>query len=329
MAIQTNIGELKVDLPGLEAFTLQEPVWLLLALLPVTALLAIWRKSPVADLDFANPAVLDASVAIHRRWPKHCISLLSIIGMLSLVYPATRPIISTTQETEKALLIWVYDVSLSMETEDVTSSEGATVSRIDASVAALKDSLADIQSDYYKLFVSFAEAENVFVGNISSSNKTLLEHVQDVEMGQYTHTDAGLEKAFHACRQFFNDQEDSPCQVFLLSDGSCNPRPQCLSRSLELTAKAAESGIVVHAVSWGDPRSDFKPNAADMAAIADAGNGEHLASVSAGELANLYRQAATRQEVTLVHQALGDAFVWGSRIILMSWALAFCLRRWE
>ena len=321
---------LPIDISQLEDVQVQDAWWLLMAIIPLSIILIhfFWRRKLLTDLHYANPIVRDASVVINRQWPRHLSAILMSLLILMLVYPAARPVSAIEQTQEKALLIWVYDASESMSTVDVQKDD-TLISRLDASVQALEDSLDSIPGDFHKLLVSFAGPEEVTVGLPTLNNAELLKQAHSITQGERTATDYGLERAFAACQQFFNDEDDYPCEVFLLSDGECNPRPQCRMRSTELVAEAANRGIVVHTISWGDPESDYRPNPRDMAELASAGDGIHLASDQIGELTNLYSDVATGMDIEVTYQALASGYAWLARLMIVLLTLIFFMKRLE
>ena len=313
----------------LEMTKLQEPWWLLMATIPLLLWFSlIWRKNRTPDRNYRNALVHHASVPVNRQWPRRLINTLLLLVMVGLVYPAARPINDSQEINEEALLVWVYDASESMSTVDVVKGD-QTVSRFDAAVAALAESLSTIPAEHYKLLISFSGPQQIVVNTPTLDAATILHQAQNIVRGEYTATDYGLERAISACQQFFANKDNYPCEIFLLSDGECNPRPQCHMRAEELTLKAAEHGMVVHTISWGDPRSEYRANPFDMQAVAAAGNGQHLSSSDAGELAQLYQRVAAGLKTIVIDQLLADLFVWAARALLLTLALAFWLRRLE
>ena len=329
MAI-TNIGEIaQNNLPVLENFKLQDPWWLLLAVIPIICLAThILRRNPVADQYFGSEFVRDETVIDRHRWPLNIGAILLLLILFGGVILAGRPINSTLQTQEKTLLIWLYDASESMATVDVIKN-GEEVSRLEASVAALEESLATLSPESYKLLVSFSDSDEVNVGLPTLSGKELLAQANEIPPGVATATDFGLERAVSACRQFFGVSDDYPCEIFLLSDGECNPRPSCHIRSEKIASEAAESGIVIHAVSWGNLESEYRPNPEDMRRVAESGNGRHLSSVEASELAELYRNVAANLKTETSHQALAFPIAWGARVGVILLGLSFMLWRLE
>ena len=317
------------NISWLEDIQVQDEWWLLMVAIPVVLLVMNFaRRDKLANLNWRNPVIRDASVIISRRWPRHLGALLMCLLMVALVYPAARPISVSTQEQEKALLIWVYDASESMSTADV-NKDGVLVSRLSASVAALEESLETIPAEFHKILISFASSEEVQAGIPTLNNSELLRQANSITQGERTATDYGLEKAFTVCQQFFSNQDNYPCEVLLLSDGECNPRPQCRIRSEELVTAAEQKGIRVHTVSWGSQDSEYRPNPQDMADLASLGNGQHLVSADTSQLAELYNNVATSIEVKTIYQALALAYVWAARAMIIILALAFLLRRLE
>ena len=193
------------------------------------------------------------------------------------------------------LIIWVYDASTSMSTVDVNQA-GKLISRLDASVSALETSLEAVPPNFHKLLISFAGQDEINVNLPTFNNAELLAQARQIQRGEFTATDYGLERAVSACQQFFNSKDEYPCVIFLLSDGECNPRPQCRLRTQEIAKTASENSIVIHTVSWGDMRSDYRPNPDDMRDIANIGQGQHLVSAQTEELATLYQDVVSSLE---------------------------------
>ena len=328
MANLNTGGFFQNHLPWLEQFKVDDPWWLLLTVIPMVLFLNEIRKRPEPPPDdyWKNARVHATSVGEQRAWPKHTISTILLASMVVLAYPAASPITEATQIQENALLIWVYDASESMETQDVIKDD-VLISRLDASVFALEESLETIPPHFYKLLVSFAGPDEVHVGLPTLNGQELLMQARNIPQGEKTATDFGLEQAIQTCRQFFNDKDNYPCEIFLLSDGECNPRPDCRLKSEEIAAKAQTKGIIIHAVSWGNPDSEYRPSPADMQAIADAGQGQHLSSVQTSELAELYSDVAIGLEVQTTQQMLAARWIWGTRTLILLLGFVFWLRR--
>ena len=327
MANLNTGGFFQNHLSWLEQSKVDDPWWLLLTVIPVVLFLNEIRKRPEpVDRYWGSATVHDLSVKKHRAWPKHTISTILLASMVALAYPAASPITEVTRVQENALLIWVYDASESMETKDVIKDD-VLISRLDASVFALEESLETIPPHFYKLLVSFAGSDEVHVGLPTLNSQELLMQARNIPQGEKTATDFGLEQAIQTCRQFFNDKDNYPCEIFLLSDGECNPRPDCRLKSEAIALEAQTKGIIIHAVSWGNPDSEYRPSPADMQAIADAGQGQHLSSVQTSELAELYSDVAIGLEVQTTQQMLAAGWVWGARTLILLLGLVFWLRR--
>ena len=314
---------------AIEPLNLMEPWWLLLALLPVSlGVSQFWYKSQVADLNHRSSVVHAASIPAVSRWPGLVISTCLLLSMLGLVYPAARPVHDSREVTEDALVVWVYDASESMSTVDVVQGD-QLVSRLEASITALEESLPTVASEHYKLLISFAEVQKVNVNIPTLNNDDIISQARNIALGEFTATDFGLERAISACQQFFASWENSPCEIILLSDGECNPRPQCHQRADALSQQAAQQGMVIHTISWGDSKSEFRPNTADMRKIAEAGGGRHLPSTNTAELTQLYSEVITGPKTEIVSTPLAAVFVWSARVGAVLLGLAYISRRHE
>ncbi|MCY4010863.1 MAG: VWA domain-containing protein [Candidatus Saccharibacteria bacterium] len=312
-----------------DGVVINEPWWLLLAIIPLVLMILHLRQKPkVADINYDNQVVMTASLRSNPRWPSHFVTSSLCLMMLLLVLPAIRPSFQIEIEERKALLIWVYDKSQSMETVDVEKN-GNNISRLEASVQALEDSLESLPAGVHKLLISFAGEDDIEVGLPTLNDSELISQARRINYGEQTATDFGLERATAVCQQFFNDQQDYPCHIILLSDGQCTPRPQCRLRSEELAEHGADKGIVIHAISWGRADSEYRPNPRDMERIAQIGQGRHLATASTEELVELYNDVGSEVEIQTINQTLATGYVWISRGLIVLLTLVLRIRRLE
>ena len=104
MANQSNwgrLGTILADWFPAEDLRLEEPAWLLLAILPVSlSLIRLWlnrrqqddslrtRHRRLADINWRNAKVKEASVIVNRPWRRRCIDTILILSMLLLAWPA-------------------------------------------------------------------------------------------------------------------------------------------------------------------------------------------------------------------------------------------------
>ena len=320
-----NIGGFVRNLPVFEHLKVQDPWWLLLAAVPVILLLLSirWRKRLYPTRRLRNHLVHDDSIVSRRRWPRHLNIACMLIVMLLLVYPAAKP--TTDQEQQVALLIWVHDASESMSEDDALQDD-QKVARYEASVAALEDSLDAIPPEYHRLLISFSGPTEIQVNLPTLDSEELLAQAKKIPRGINTAPDFGLDRALQVCRQFFNSQDDAPCEIFLLSDGECNPRPGCPTRMQQLAAEAAGMGATVHTVAWGNPQSEYRAYPEDMQNLAAIGGGRYLPGASVHEMAELYKDVAQGLRIPSGGLPALDLLAWMARASIALLALGFILR---
>ena len=104
--------------------TFGSPLLLASLAVPLVALLAyLWieRKPPRAAISFPNLAVL-AGVARRSSWKRHLIAALLLMTLVLLCVAVARPRVALASPADRATVVLVVDVSVSMNAVDVKPS---------------------------------------------------------------------------------------------------------------------------------------------------------------------------------------------------------------
>ena len=317
----------------------QNPEWLLASVLPLAMLLLYIRhrrRRPQMTID--DPVVAGNTVGQHQfsDLGRHLSALGFVIVCLVLVIPAAAPIVINQAPKDQSLIIWLYDGSDSMNEVDVQTVDGRLISRYDGAVEAVVTSLDSAPKGVYKLAIGFAGDELghiIDVAQPTKSNTELTAAIRQLKRGVKTPTDVGLATAIQSCKNWLDWNQTGPtqadrlnqapnydCTIFVLSDGACDSS-LCLGDLQRMAQRAAEEGMTIHAVSWGDhdgPNSQHRPSPATMRSLAVAGNGVFVDTSQVEALTDLYRGVMEAiSDVERVVTTWPEEAILGSRIGLV------------
>ncbi len=121
--------------------TLQEPLFLLVALLAPVAVLLYLRRERSATTGraaFASPAMLPSVAPALPRWRRHIPLVVYLAALLVLAVALARPQVAVSVPVDQARIILVTDHSGSMAARDVQPT------RLDAARRAATDFLTDV-----------------------------------------------------------------------------------------------------------------------------------------------------------------------------------------
>lgn len=319
---------------------LQEPIWLITLIAPaILAWLYIAKRRTREQITCFAPSIEKATITgpRSRELGRHTVALTMVLVLVGLPFLASRPIVDSQTETDDVMLTWVIDTSQSMSQADVTNQAGQQVSRIEGVIEALKQTVDYAPEGAFRQLVTFSSRDDVVTHGLTRSSSDLVAQIDSlasIELNKSTVTEAGLAEATRNCVRTFEliDQygelessptadTESPCLIFLLSDGQCDNQPSCRLETEAIAAEGHRQGMTIHTISWGDPNGDrrtsFLPDPEAMADIAAAGGGRHLASNQADELVDLYNEAVDSIETKTVERTLNPFAVWVARGLIL------------
>ena len=331
---------------------LQEPLWLLTAVIPLTLAYAyVTRRRRRPQVFYRNSTVLRATLAHYgNRNPRRgWLALLLIVTLLALPVAASRPTIASQTATEQSLITWVIDTSQSMEVVDVNNQAGQKVSRLAGVIEALQLTANQAPPNTFRQLVTFSDENNIVTHELTRESTELLAQIDqlaETELTRSTDTEKGLATATENCirtaeivEQYgslssstSSDESDQlalPCIIILLSDGECDNQPFCVDETIDVAATGQERGMKIHAVAWGDPEGDrskvFLPDHKAMKAIAVAGGGQYLETADTTQLVQLYNEVLEQVKTETVPQGAPWWIVWIARLFIAVLTIAFWL----
>ncbi|MEU7764745.1 VWA domain-containing protein [Nocardia sp. NPDC049190] len=288
-------------------FTAQ--IWLgFLAVIALIALgyILVQRSRHKHMLKFTNMELLE-KVAPSRPGPlRHVAVALMLIGLMLLTIAAAGPTAVKKVPRNRATVMLVMDVSLSMEADDVPPT------RIQVAKKAGKEFVDGLPEGVNIGFVTFAGTASVMVSP-TTNHEAVKAAIDNVKLAERTATGEGILTALQAIDTLATvlggAQEPPPARVVLMSDGKQtvpafedvdNPRHEFVASRLAKN-KNVPISTISFGTSWGVveiPREDGGREQVKVAVDDDAM--KEIARLSGGE----FYTASSLQELTKVYDTL-------------------------
>ncbi|WP_300402063.1 VWA domain-containing protein [Nocardioides sp.] len=230
--------------------SLASPAWLLL-LLPVAALAASYlvqakRRSQYA-VTFATLPMLERLTPEKPGWRRHLPATLLLLTFVVLTVAAARPQVDEQVPRERATVIVVVDVSLSMQATDVAPD------RLSAASDAAQGFVDGLPSGFNVGVVSFAGSATV-LATPTSDHEAAVTALDNLRLDEGTAIGDGVMTSLAqiestAATDGTGLDTDVPAQIVLLSDGT-----NTVGSSLDQAAgAAAEAEVPVSTIAYGTP----------------------------------------------------------------------------
>ncbi len=301
-------------------------LWVLLA---VAALLGIYivlalRRSRYAAR-FTNVALLDSVAPKRPGWRRHVAFGLLLVALASFTVAMARPARQVKVPRDRATVVMVIDVSLSMEATDVTPT------RLKAAKAAAKQFAHLLPKQINLGLVSFAGTPTVDVSP-TTNRDSVTRAIDNLQLAQSTATGDAIIAALGALRSFRaqlptgNGQlKPVPSKIVMLSDGA-----RTVGRPVSDAIQAAQKARVpVSTIAFGTAEGSIElegqqqqvpVDTETMKEIAKGTGGSYHSAASADELRAVYRDLGSQIGYTTQHR---EVTVWAVGIgLLLAFAAA-------
>ena len=278
----------------------QHPMWLLLLVVPVAItvgyVLAL-RSKKRRTVRFGNFGVLRSVDSRGRRWFTHVPAVLLILSMVSLTIALAGPQKEQKVPRDRATVMLVVDVSLSMEATDVAPS------RLEAAQQAATTFANNLTPGVNLGLVSYAGTASMLVAP-TTDRGPVVRAIDRLRLDERTATGEGIYTATQAITTFTESlggpDQAPPARIVLLSDGKETVPADPTEERGAFTAaeRAAEAGIPVSTISFGtmygtvDIQGRPQPVPVDDASletIAELSGGDFFTASSLEELDSVYR----------------------------------------
>lgn len=280
------------------------PWWLLL--LVVVAALAIGylvaqRVRRRRTMRFTNLELLERVAPRRQGWWRHVPAALLLVALLVLSVSLAGPTAEQRVPRNRATVMLVIDVSLSMEATDVTPD------RLRAAQVAAKQFTDGLPSGINLGLVSFAGSATVLVSP-TQDHQNIDDAIDGLKLAEATATGEAIAASLQAIQNFGKVLEGPtgppPAAIVLMSDGK-ETIPQDLNdpRGAFSQAKQARSASVpISTISFGTTHGVVDIGGEQVAVPVDDGSLQTVAQLSGGS----YYRAASADQLKQVYEKLGE-----------------------
>lgn len=264
----------------------------LLALLVIPLLVAAYvyatRRKNRRGMRFTNTSVLDVVVPKQSQWRRHVAVALSLLSLITLAMAWAVPSAETEVKRNRATIVMVIDVSLSMEATDVEPS------RLAAAKEEAKTFVESVDPKFNIAVVSMAGSTSIVSPPGLDRNATLAA-IAGLKVQESTAIGEGIVAGLQALEQApkADDGSVAPGAIVLLSDGESTSG----RAPMQGAAEAKRADVPVHTIGYGtengyvDLDGKREPVPVDhqtLQEIAEATGGQYFKAASPEELEKVY-----------------------------------------
>jgi Ca-activated chloride channel homolog len=279
--------------------------WWFLLLLVVAALAAGYlvtqRMRRKRTMRFANLELLDKVAPKSQGWIRHLPASLIILSLLLFTVALAGPTAEQKVPRNRATVVLVIDVSLSMESTDVAPS------RIKAAQAAAKSFAQGLTPGVNLGLISFAGTATVLVAP-TTERSGVVKAIDNLKLAQSTATGEGIFAALQSIESFSSVvggvEGPPPARVVLMSDGKQTvPDDLYAARGAYTAALAAKQAQVpISSISFGTSHGTVNIDGKEVTVAVDDQSLKEVARLAGGE----FYKAATAEEIKRVYDDLGE-----------------------
>jgi Ca-activated chloride channel family protein len=295
-----------------------ERLWVLVLIPLVIAgyIFALTRKNKIG-MRFTNTTILSRVAPKQSQWRRHLAVALSLLSMGALSIAWARPTGIEMVPRERATVVMVMDVSLSMQATDVKPN------RLDAAKASALQFVAALPAQYNIAVVSLAGSPAVRLPPTIDRAQarqaiSTLKVQESTAVGESIYS--ALEALQMAPKGADGNADPAPGAIVLLSDGQ-----NTSGRSpVQAAAAAKEAGVPIYTIAYGTDngyvdldgkRQSVRPDRELLQQLAAESGGDKFDAADQAQLDRVYTnirsevgQVATRKETTALWAGYGLAF---------------------
>ncbi|GAA5117703.1 VWA domain-containing protein [Pseudonocardia adelaidensis] len=287
----------------------EHPWWLLL-LVVVAALVAgyvlLLRRRRRDTIRFTNLELLDRVAPKRHGWYRHLPAAALIVALTVLTIALAGPQAEARVPRNRATVVLVVDVSLSMQATDVEPN------RLAAAQVAAKAFAEQLTPGINLGLVSFAGTAAVLVSP-TVDREPIKRAVDGLKLSESTATGEAIFAAIQSVETFSQaiagaGEGPPPARIVLMSDGKQTVpggvMPEEEPRGAFTAARAAaEAGIPVSTISFGTDYGTIEINPGERTPVAvDDASMRQIADLSGGQ----FFTAASESELRQVYADLSD-----------------------
>lgn len=280
--------------------------WWFLLLIAVAALVAgyvlVQRARRRRTMRFTNLELLERVAPKRQSWVRHVPAVVLVIALMLLTTAMAGPTAEQRVPRNRATVVLVIDVSLSMEATDVRPS------RLEAAQEAAKSFAQGLTPGVNLGLISFAGTATVLVAP-TTDRAGVVNSIENLKLAQSTATGEAIFAALQSIESFSSvvggPEGPPPARIVLMSDGK-----QTIPTEFEddprgsfTAARAAkEKEIPITTISFGTLEGTVEIEGRVQSVEVDDDAMREIASLSGGD----FYSAATAEQLRSVYDTLGE-----------------------
>lgn len=290
---------------GLSFRNFASPWWFLLLVgvgALVVAYVVVQRMRVRRTMRFTNLELLERVVPKRQNWLRHIPAVVLVIALMLLTTAMAGPTAEQRVPRNRATVMLVIDVSLSMEATDVKPS------RLKAAQDAAKDFANGLTPGINLGLISFAGTASVMVSPTTDRN-SVAKQIDNLRLAESTATGEAIFAALQSIEGFAQVVGGAdgapPARIVLMSDGKQTVPTDDGDdpRGAFTAARAAKDAKVpVSTISYGTTEGEVTIDGKSQAVPVDDESMKQIASLSGGE----FYKAASAAELHRVYDTLGE-----------------------
>jgi Ca-activated chloride channel family protein len=250
-------------------------------------------------LRFASMELLERVAPRHPSWTRHVPAALTVVGLILLTVALAGPTAQARVPRNRATVLLIMDVSLSMRANDVTPN------RLAAAQDAATQFVQGLPPTINLGLEAFAGTPAVLVPP-STDRVPVIEQIRTLKLGESTATGEALVAALNAI-DTFNQQVPGteagppPARIVLMSDGK-----QTTGRDeFPVAAHSGAEHIPISTISYGTLYGTIDLDGQQMAVPVDDPSLAQIAQLSGGQFYAAQSNAQLHQVYDSLAQQIG------------------------
>ncbi|MEV5719010.1 VWA domain-containing protein [Amycolatopsis mediterranei] len=279
--------------------------WWFLLLIAVAAVAVGYvlaqRARRKRTMRFANLDLLEKVAPKSQGWIRHLPAVLIVVSLLLLTVALAGPTAEQKVPRNRATVMLVIDVSLSMEATDVLPT------RLQAAQEAATSFARNMTPGINLGLISFAGTATVLV-NPTTDRNGVIKAIENLKLAQSTATGEGIFAALQSVASFSSlvggADGPPPARIVLMSDGKQTvPEDLYAARGGYTAAQAAkQAGVPISSISFGTTHGSVTIDDKPQPVSVDDESLREIARLSGGD----FYKAASAEELKKVYADLGE-----------------------
>lgn len=280
------------------------PWWFLLLIVVIAVAVGYvlaQRARRKRTMRFSNLALLEKVAPRSQGWPRHVPAVLLIVSLILLTVALAGPTAEQKVPRNRATVMLVIDVSLSMEATDVKPT------RIRAAQDAATSFAQGLTPGINLGLVSFAGTATVLVAP-TTERQSVVNAIGNLKLAQSTATGEGIYAALQAVAGFSavvgGADGPPPARVVLMSDGKQTVPEDLYAPRGAFTAaeEAKKEEVPISTISFGTNHGSVTIDGREVPVDVDDGSLQEVARLSGGD----FYQAGSAEQLKEVYEDLGE-----------------------